>query len=261
METVVYKNASGCAIKLDVYPADRPGAPVLLWLHGGGYCLGSPEVHRGLGVSLASATNRAVYLLDYRLAPEDPYPAALDDTVAAARALIALNGAANVCIGGDSAGGGLCVATQIVLRDAGDSGPTAAVCLSPWADLTLSGASILEREALDPMLSPAALANMADAYLGGHKADDPLVSPALGDLHDLAPHLIIVGSREVLHDDAEALANRLHSDGVPAVLSVWDDMIHVFAIFGGVLREADDAIEIIAAFLDDPLPPPVGVES
>lgn len=240
---------------LRIAPDDHDG--VLLWLHGGGYCLGSPELHRGLGVALATASNRAIYLLEYRLAPENPYPAALDDAVAATRSLIDEHGASNVCIGGDSAGGGLCVAAEIVLREAGDPAPAAAVCISPWADLTLKAGSITQRAQSDPMLSPTALTNMAASYLGDTAPHDPLVSPALGDLTGLAPHLIIVGTSEVLHDDAEALASALHRNSVPAVLSVWDDMIHVFPIFAGALPEADDAISMIAAFLDDPLPAPV----
>jgi monoterpene epsilon-lactone hydrolase len=244
---------------LRIEPEDHKGT--LLWLHGGGYCIGSPELHRGLGVALALASQRVVHLLDYRLAPEDPYPAALDDAVAATRSLITEHGAENVCIGGDSAGGGLCIATEIVLGQSDEPAPKAAVCISPWADLTLQAASITERAELDPMLSPAGLANMAACYLGDTTPLDPLASPVLGDLTGLAPHLIMVGTREVLHDDAQALTQALHRDGVPAVLSVWDDMIHVFPMFTGALPEADEAISMIAAFLDDPLPIPTETDN
>ncbi len=224
----------------------------LLWLHGGGYCIGSAASHRGLGASLTTASNRRVHLLDYRLAPENPFPAAVDDAVTALGSLIDRHGADRVAIGGDSAGGGLAVAAQIARRDQGLERPSAAICISPWADLTISAESYTTRADADPMATAEGLRRMAGHYLGGTDAKEPLASPVFGHLAGLAPHLIVVGTAEVLLDDSRALTAALHDHDVPAVLSEWDDMIHVFPAFGDALPEAGQAIELIADFLENP---------
>jgi monoterpene epsilon-lactone hydrolase len=228
--------------------ATRDGA-VVLYLHGGGYCIGSPRSHRHLAAAIGIATAAAVVLPDYRLAPEHPFPAAVDDAVATYRALLAEGvSASRLVIVGDSAGGGLTVATLLALRDAGVPLPAAGVCLSPWVDLACGGQSYETRAAADPIVKRASVGEMARAYLGGRDAKTPLASPLYADLSGLPPLLIQVGSDEVLLDDAVALAERAKAAGVPTTLEVWDAMIHVWPWFLGMLDEAEAAITAIAAF-------------
>ena len=230
--------------------ADR----TLLYLHGGGYCIGSLKSHRGLATDLSRAAGVRVLLLDYRLGPEHPFPAAVDDAVAAYRTL--LDGGAearHVAIAGDSAGGGLTVAALLALRDAGLPRPAAAVLLSPWLDLALSGASMDGKAAIDPMVQRAPLQRMADAYLAGADPRAPLASPLYADLTGLPPLLVHVGSAETLHDDATRFAARARAADVDVTLEVWDDMIHVWHAFGFILPEARAANQKIGAFLQERL--------
>jgi acetyl esterase/lipase len=208
-------------------PDAQTGA--LLYLHGGAYTTGSIASHRDLAARLAVATGLRVLSVDYRLAPEDPYPAALRDALAAYRWLLAQYiEPEQIAIAGDSAGGGLALAALLALRDGGDPLPAAAVCLSPWTDLTLSGASMQEKAALDPILDPAGLARFAALYAGSHPLDDPLISPHFADLRGLPPLLIQVGTDEVLFDDARRLAEHGRAAGLDTTLQVWDDLFHVF---------------------------------
>jgi len=230
-------------------------ASVVLYLHGGGYCIGSLSTHRNLAGRLALARGGPVVTLDYRLAPEHPFPAAVDDAVAAYREL--LDGdtpATSIAIAGDSAGGGLTVATLLALRAAGLPQPAAAACLSPWTDLTQSGATYLSRAEADPLITRAGLDAMAGAYLDGHPADDPLASPLFADLTGLPPLVVHVGDAEMLLDDAVRLSDHAVTAGVDLTLRVWDDMIHVFQAFPPeLLPESDASIAAIAEFLDDHL--------
>ena len=222
----------------------------LLYLHGGGYCIGSINTHRQLAADLSRAAGVRVLLLDYRLAPEHPFPAAVDDAVAAYRFL--LDGGfepRRVAIAGDSAGGGLTAATLLALRDADVRLPAAAALLSPWLDLTLSGESMTTRADADPMVQRAPLQRMADAYLNGADPQTPLASPLFADLRHLPPLLIHVGTAETLLDDARRFAARATAAGVDATLEVWDDMVHVWHAFAFVLPEARDANARIGAFL------------
>jgi len=188
---------------------------VVEYLHGGGYVIGGLATHRELASRLSRSTGASVLVVDYRLAPEHPFPAALDDAVAAYRWLLAEGfDASSVALAGDSAGGGLVVATLIALRDANSPLPAAAVCLSPWADLTQSGDSVTTRAEIDPITSKAALDAMAAWYLGDHDPRDPLASPLFGDLAGLPPLLVQVGELEVLYDDAARLAERARDAGV-----------------------------------------------
>ncbi|MEO8604866.1 MAG: alpha/beta hydrolase [bacterium] len=230
--------------------ADR----TLLYLHGGGYCMGSLLSHRGLATDLSRAAGVRVLLLDYRLGPEDPFPAAVDDALAAYRHLLD-NGveARHIAIAGDSAGGGLTAATLLAARQAGLPRPAAGVLLSPWLDLTLSGESMDSRAALDPMVQRVPLQRMADAYLAGADPRAPLASPLYADLTNLPPLLIHVGSAETLHDDATRFAVRARAADVDATLEVWDDMIHVWHAFGFILPEARDANARVGAFLKERL--------
>jgi epsilon-lactone hydrolase len=230
-------------------PAARAGA-ALLYLHGGGYVIGSPRSHRHLAAALGGAAATATLLPDYRLAPEHPFPAAVEDAVAAYRWLLARGvPPAGIVVAGDSAGGGLTVATLLALRDRGLPLPAAGVCISPWVDLTCSGASYATKAADDPIVTQTGVAEMARAYLGSADARTPLASPAFADLAGLPPLLVQVGSEEVLLDDAVTLAERAKAAGVGATLEVWPDMIHVWHWFHPMLDEGRKAIGVIGDFV------------
>jgi acetyl esterase/lipase len=235
-----------------IVPDGRSPSSVVLYLHGGGYCIGSLASHRGLASRIALASGCAVVTLDYRLGPEHHFPDAVDDATAAYRELLA-DGAdpGSVAIAGDSAGGGLTMATLLALRRAGDPLPAAAVCLSPWADLTQSSDSYQRLADVDPMITKAGLDDMADAYLGGADPRDELASPLWAeDLSGLPPVMIEVGANELLLDDATELARRIEADGGTATLTVWPDLIHVFQAFPGpLIPEADESIAAVGSFL------------
>jgi epsilon-lactone hydrolase len=224
---------------------------VLLYLHGGGYCIGSLATHRPLAGRIALASRCRVVTLDYRLAPEHPFPAAVDDACAAYRDLLA-GGVApqRMAVAGDSAGGGLAMALLLALRAAGTPLPAAAVCLSPWTDLTQSSPAYDQRADRDPMVTKAGLDDMASAYLRDTDPRTALASPLFGDLGGLPPVRIEVGESEVLFDDATGLAERLRLAGVDVSLVVWPELIHVFQAFPGELvPEADTSIEGVGAFM------------
>ena len=221
----------------------------ILYLHGGGYCIGSPRSHRHLAAAIGIAAEAVVILPDYRLAPEHPFPAAVEDAVAVYRAMLADGiSPARIVIAGDSAGGGLTVATLIALRDAGVALPAAGVCLSPWTDLTCSGKSYNTRAAADPIVKDENITEMATAYLAGRDPKTPLASPLFADLRGLPPLLIQVGDAEVLLDDSVMLAERAKAAGVDATLEVWDEMVHVWPWFLTMLDEAPAAVDKIAKF-------------
>jgi acetyl esterase/lipase len=228
--------------------ADR----AILYLHGGGYCVGSLDTHRGLAGRIAQAAGCPVVTVDYRLAPEHPHPAALVDALAAYRELLA-TGLRPDCtaIAGDSAGGGLTMATLVALRDEGGPLPAAAACLSPWVDLTQTSGSHTTLGLDDPMVTTLGLDVYAEAYLAGAAATSPLASPLYAeDMSGLPPVLVEVGAREVLLDDATRLADRLREAGGSVSLTVWPELIHVFQVFSGdVVPEADQSIDAIGAFL------------
>lgn len=242
------------AVDADGVPTEWIGAdtagPVVVYLHGGGYCIGSLGTHRPMLTHLAAAIGGRVLSVDYRLAPEHPHPAALDDAVAGYRYVLASGvPPARIVIAGDSAGGGLCLATLVALRDGGDPLPAAGVCISPWADLTQSGATVHTAAEADPMVRAADLDRWAACYRGRLPADDPAVSPLFADLAGLPPLLIEVGTAEVLLDDARRVAARATDAGVAVSLHVADDMIHVWHFFAGLVPEADDGIARVAAFI------------
>jgi epsilon-lactone hydrolase len=223
---------------------------VVLYLHGGGYVIGSPRSHRHLAAAIARAAGTRALLLDYRLAPEHPFPAALEDAVAAYEWLLHAGIApVRVVIAGDSAGGGLTMATLITLRDRGLPRPAAGVCISPWVDLTNSAASYTTKAAVDPIVTLDGIAQLTQAYIGTGDPKQPLVSPLYADLRHLPPLLIHVGSDEVLLDDAVGLAARARGAGVDVTLGEWPQMIHVWHWFLSMLDEADRAIAEIGAFV------------
>jgi epsilon-lactone hydrolase len=230
-----------------------PGAEetrVVLYLHGGGYVVGSINTHRDLMARIARAAGARALGIDYRLAPEHPFPAAVEDATAAYRWLVSHGTApARIAIAGDSAGGGLTLDTLIALRDAGEPLPAAAACLSPWVDLQGIGASMTSKAAVDPFVQKEMIQFMAQQYLGDRDPRTPLAAPLYADLQGLPPLLIQVGTAEVLLDDATRIAERARAAGVEVSLEVWDDMIHVWQLFAPILPEGQQAIEHISAFI------------
>lgn len=224
---------------------------VILYLHGGGYCIGSLETHRGLASRLALASQGRVLIIDYRLAPEHPFPAALEDALAAYRWLLSQGVPANqIAIGGDSAGGGLTLASVLSLRDAGQPLPKALFLLSPWTDLTFSGDSFRTRKNLDPIFGGEGnRLEYAPAYLGSQDRSNPLISPLFADLHGLPTTLIHVGSDEILLDDSVRLEEKLKAAGGNVRLDVWTGMWHVFQVFAPYVPEAQQAIDQVGGFV------------
>ncbi|HVU11660.1 MAG TPA: alpha/beta hydrolase [Phototrophicaceae bacterium] len=229
---------------------------VLLYLHGGGFVYGWSNAHRQMVLYLAQLLNVRALAVDYRLAPEYPYPAALDDCVAVYRWLIGQGIAPeNIVITGDSAGGQLTLATLLKLRDDGDPLPAAGVCLSPAADLTIRD-ELYERTE-DLILHPRALANFRSAYVGSHDASDPLLSPVYGDFHGLPPLLIHIGADEFLRADAERAADQAKRDGVDVRIEVYPRMWHVWHMQFANLPQAIQALDDVAGFIKSHLKLPV----
>jgi monoterpene epsilon-lactone hydrolase len=223
---------------------------VICYLHGGGYVLGSINTHRELASRLSRAASARVLILDYRLAPENPFPAALDDSTAAYRWLLSVGvNPARLVIAGESAGGGLTVATLVALRDAGEPLPAAGICLSPWVDLECLGESMVTKAEIDPVVTRDLVLALAKAYLGDTDPCTPLASPLYADLTGLPPLLIQVGTAECLFDDAMRLADRARAAGVDVTLEPWDDMIHMWHMFAAILPEGQQAIDRIGEFI------------
>src|ERR1700738_3031521 len=231
-----------------------PGADadaVILYFHGGVYVIGSAATSVPLVAELARRTGATIITLDYRLAPEHPYPAAVDDAQDAYHGLIEQGvGLGKIALAGESAGGGLAVATLLALRDAGTPLPSCAFLMSPYADLTLSGDTILDKQAADPILTPDGLPLRVPDYVAGADASDPHISPVFGDLSGLPPLLIQVGSHEILLSDALRLAARAAIADVPVTLEVTAGVPHVFQGFAAVLDEGDAALDRASAFLN-----------
>ncbi|MDH3683795.1 MAG: alpha/beta hydrolase [Acidimicrobiia bacterium] len=224
----------------------------VLYLHGGGYVAGSVDSHRNLLGHLARAMGCRLFAADYRLAPEHPHPAPVDDAVAAYRGLVAEHGLepARLAVAGDSAGGGLTMAALLALRGAGDTLPAAAVTISPWVDLEATGDSAVTRADADPMVTAGSLRTIAELFLGedGDRRD-PLAAPLHADLSGLPPILIQVGDAEVLLDDATRLAAKVEAAGGDATLEVWPEMVHVWHGSAGYVPESDQAIARIGEYL------------
>jgi monoterpene epsilon-lactone hydrolase len=237
-------------------PAEWIGAPsadsgrVIYDLPGGGYAIGSINTHREMISRISRASGARALAIDYRLAPEHPFPAAVEDSTAAYRWLLSTGAdPARTVIAGDSAGGGLTVATLVALRDAGDPLPSAAVCLSPWIDMEALGKSMTTKAEADPTVERQALLQMAKAYLGDADPRTPLAAPLHADLTGLPPLLIHVGTAETLLDDSTRLAERAKSAGVDVTLEPWDDMIHVWQYFSAMLPEGQQAVDRIGEFI------------
>jgi len=230
-----------------------PGAAddrVMLYLHGGGYVMGSIATHRELAARLSKASGARVLVIDYRLAPEHPFPAAVDDAVAAYRWLLAQNiQSSRIVVAGDSAGGGLTLATLVALRDAKVPLPAAGVCISPWVDMEGTGASMTTRAKADPVVQKQGLLGMAQLYLGGQDPKSPLAAPLHADLRGLPPLFIQVGDAETLLDDSTRVAEKAKIAGVKVDLEIWPEMPHVWHLFAPFLPEGQQAIEKIGQFV------------
>jgi len=243
-------DAGGVPAEWVVAPGVSPGR-VLLYFHGGAYQIGSPANLRHLVALLSGAAGARALSVDYRLAPEHPFPAAIEDALAAYRWLLASGiDPALIAVAGDSAGGGLALGALVALRDAGDPMPAGAVMLSPWTDLALTGDSLRTRAAVEVMVKPEGLPEDVALYLAGADPRHPYASPLYADLRGLPPLLIHVGDAEVILDDSTRLAARASEAGVEVSLEIWDDMPHVFPAFAGLLPEADQAIERVGSWLD-----------
>ena len=224
--------------------------PVILFFHGGGYCIGSAQTHRDLVSRLCTASGARALSVDYRLAPENPFPAAVDDGVAAYRWLRSQGiPARSIVIAGDSAGGGLALATLLALKEAGDELPAGGVCMSPVTDHAKEGESMRTKVDLDPMVHPTSSTAYSQMYLAGGDARAPLASPLYADLKGLPPLLILVGTWEVLLDDSTRFAEKAKASGVPVELEVWNEMIHIWPYFAAILPEGRQAIERMGTFI------------
>jgi monoterpene epsilon-lactone hydrolase len=230
-----------------------PGAAadrVILYLHGGGYVMGSVNTHRAMIGRISRAAKAKALALDYRLAPEHPFPAAVDDATAAYRWLLAQGyKPAKIAISGDSAGGGLTLATLLALRDSKTPLPACAVPISAWADMEGTGASMKTRASKDPMVGSASLRDMARKYAGDGDPKNPLLSPIYGDYTGIPPMLIQVGDAEVLLDDSTRVAEKAKAAGVKADLEVWPEMVHVWHVYAKLLPEGQQAIDRIGQYV------------
>jgi epsilon-lactone hydrolase len=224
---------------------------VILYFHGGVYVIGTAAASVPLVSELARRTGTKAITLDYRLGPEHPYPAAVEDARSAYEGLLAQGVApGQITLAGESAGGGLAVAVLLGLREAGVPLPSCGYLMSPYADLTLSGETLIDRSEVDPVLTPEGLRVRVPDYLAGADASDPLISPIFGDLKDLPPLLIQVGSHEILLSDALRLAERAALCDVPVTLDVTPGVPHVFQGFAGLLDEAAAALDRGALFIN-----------
>ena len=231
-------------------PASRESDQAMLYLHGGGYFFGSPLSHRSLTFPLALNAGAAVFSLDYRLGPEDPCPAAIEDAVTAYRWLVASGWMPqNISIAGDSAGGGLTLATMQALRDAGDPLPGAAVLYSPYTDLAAEGASIARNGDNDAMFHAAALAQPNKHYVGALDPKDPRCSPLYGEMAGLPPLLVFASTSEMLYDDSTRLVQRAQAEGVDVEFVERDGLPHIWPYFHPLMPEAGKDIKRSAAFI------------
>jgi monoterpene epsilon-lactone hydrolase len=223
----------------------------LLYLHGGAYTQGSIATHRRLVAVLALAAGVRALSIGYRLAPEHPFPAAVDDAVAAYRWLVSDGDESpdRVIIAGDSAGGGLAFATLLALRDSGTTLPAGAFGISPWTDLAGTGESLTTRKDEDPMIDPDSIDETVAMYLPEGDRRQPLVSPLYGDLVGLPPLLIHVGGAEVLYDDAVRMAEAARQAGVEVEFADWDGAFHVWHMVAGMVPEADEAVAAAGAWM------------
>lgn len=235
-----------------LYPVGANKEKVILYLHGGGYSVGSIQTHRGLAARLAQWANTTAVVIDYRLAPEHPFPAALEDAVLAYQMLLAKGyDPGHIAIAGDSAGGGLAIATLLALRDMKHLPmPGCTLCFSPWVDLSFCGESAKTNAEFDPIVRIKEVSNWGYDYAGEYEINNPLISPLNGDLSDLPSIMIQASDKEVLTSDATRLAEKLEAVGNDVHLQLWPELLHVWQLFWRMVPEADDALKAAGAFID-----------
>jgi len=228
----------------------------LLHFHSGGYVMGSPKGYREFAYRLSRAADARVLVPDYRLAPENPYPAPLEDGVKAYRWLAAREDPSRIVTVGDSAGGGLNLAMLMSLRDAGDRLPAAAVCISPLTDLAAEGESYANFPDRDPVISAELAVGMGVVYIGEERMpkDTPLASPLYGEHHDLPPLFVVVGVAEALYSDSTRLVEKVKAAGGEVELLVGEDLLHIYPLFASILPEGQEAIDAIGTFVKDRTP-------
>ena len=230
--------------------SDASDDGVLLYLHGGGYVIGSPNSHRHLVANLSAESGLQGLLVDYRLAPEHPFPAAVEDALSVYASLLTHGyEPEQVAVAGDSAGGGLVIAMMLAAKDANLPQPSAGICISPWTDLTQTADSFSNNAEVDPTVSKQSLDDFAELYIADEDIKNPYASPLFGDLTGLPPLLVQVGSIEVLLDDSTALVERAKASGVSATLEVWEEMIHVWHRYYPLLREGREANARIGEYI------------
>ena len=222
----------------------------ILYLHGGGYMMGSPEIYRSPVGLISNMTNTVVTAVDYRLAPENPYPAGIEDCVTAYLALKDETGD-TIAVAGDSAGGGATLATAVSLRDNHSLSPSCLYLISPWLDLTHSGESMKTKGGVDVMLAPDWIRTAADRYRGDEDASNPGISPLFADLKDLPPMLIQVGDEELLLSDSERLAALASKVGVKVEIEIAKGLWHVYPLFGGFIPEGKKSLKEAVRFINE----------
>lgn len=241
-------NIDGISSEWFEIPLTKSGT--ILYLHGGAYALGYLNTHRSLVANLVKSTHCSALAINYRLAPENPFPAALEDTLKAYDWLLSQGiSPSQICIAGDSAGGGLAIAALLAMRDNGLPLPAGAFCFSPWLDLTLSGNTMVINEKLDPLLSSSILEKYVEYYRGAHNASDPLISPLFADLQNLPSIYLQSGRNEILLDDSTRFCEKARQAGVDVSLNIFEGMFHVFQLFP-FLSETAESINQVGNFLN-----------
>lgn len=255
---VEHTEAGGCKAEWLFSPAPEPG-PTILHFHGGAYVFASARTHRGFVSQILARSGGKALVLDYRLAPENPFPAALDDAIAAYRWLLAQSvPPAQIAFAGESAGAGLALATMLRARDEGLPLPSCAALVSPWVDLTHSGASFVGNEGRDVLLRGVQLESWAGMYARDHDRKDPLVSPVFADLHGLPPLWMCVDRDELLYSETVLLADRVKQAGTEVQLEVGEGLLHVWPFFYSALPEGKQTIRRLADFIRDRASAPAG---
>jgi monoterpene epsilon-lactone hydrolase len=241
---------------LSVLAQGASAGRTVVFFHSGGYVIGSAHGYRQFGAALSAAADARVLVVDYRRAPEHPYPAALDDGVAAIRwAMAQAGGPDRVVVAGDSAGGGLTVAALVALRNAGGHMPVAGVCISPWVDLACEGDTMKTKADVDPIVAEALVLQLAEAYLqGADPKQTPLASPLYADLSGLPPLLVLVGEAETLLDDSVRLVEKIGTAGGRVEFEMSPDMVHIWPLFNEILPEGAETVTRVGRWIQERTP-------